>query len=69
MWFLTKPENPPRPHHRNTDVPPVALAWGSYGQGVGDPWEILEVPLGYRLQFPDPSLEIAQNPHGALITP
>ena len=29
---------------------------------MGRPWEIYEVPLGYRLQFPNTSLEIAQNP-------
>ena len=75
MWFLTKLPIPPRSHHRNTQAPQLALAWGSCGQGVGILWEIEGVPLGSRLQlpnpsqFPKPSLEIAKPPHGALITP
>ncbi len=35
MWFLTKLPIPPRTHHRNTHLPPPALAWGVMGHGVG----------------------------------
>ena len=67
MWFLTKPEFSQGHTIGIPQVPPVALAWGSYGQGVGRPWEIYEVPFGSRLQFPGTLLRLVKPPGGGWI--